>query len=122
MMPIPMLSPARLTFLFACCFALLIGLAAGQNSALPKRSQHAAIENPSALANFFSALSQTHSGARIEPVRVMHFGDSHVAADILTGEIRRNFQDQFGDGGAGYIVPGNPMSTRRRGVSSGTTA
>ena len=52
----------------------------------------------------------------------MHFGDSHVAADVLTGEIRRNLQNQFGDGGAGYIVPGNPMTTRRRGVSSGASA
>ena len=51
----------------------------------------------------------------------MHFGDSHVAADVLTGEIRRNLQNQFGDGGAGYIVPGNPMTTRRRGISSGAT-
>src|SRR5215471_3610669 len=104
-----MLTAAKPTLLFAGCFALLIGLALAQNTASPKRSQQSALENPSALANLFSALSQVRSGRRIEPVRVMHFGDSHVAADILTGEIRRNLQDQIGDGGACYIVPGNPM-------------
>ena len=52
----------------------------------------------------------------------MHFGDSHAAADILTGEIRRRLQERFGDGGAGYIVPGNPMTTRRRGVASGASS
>ena len=85
------------------------------------RSNLTAIENPGALANFFKALSEAKSGRRIEPVRLMHFGDSHVAADVLTAEIRQRLQSQFGDGGAGYIVPRNPMSTRRRGVLSGAT-
>lgn len=106
----------------AAFFTLLIGLVLAQNVSLPQRSAHTAIENPAALANFFAALSQIRSGRKLEPVRVMHFGDSHVAADILTGEIRRNLQNQFGDGGAGYIVPGNPMTTRRRGVTSGATS
>jgi lysophospholipase L1-like esterase len=117
-----MLNSAKLTLLFACCFALLIGIALAQTSSTPKRTQQSAIENAAGLANFFSSLSQIRSGRRIEPVRVMHFGDSHVAADILTGEIRSNLQNQFGDGGPGYLVPGNPMSTRRRGVSSGATS
>jgi len=110
------------TLLLACSIIFLIGLVLAQNTALPQRATQSAIINPSALANFFASLSQVHSGRRIEPVRVMHFGDSHVAADVLTAEIRRNLQNQFGDGGAGYIVPANPMSTRRRGVVSGATS
>ena len=51
----------------------------------------------------------------------MHFGDSHVAVDVLTREIRERFQNEFGDGGTGFIVPRNPMTTRRRGVVSGAT-
>ena len=80
------------------------------------------IENPAALQNFFRALADSRSGRRLEPVRVMHFGDSHVAADVLTAAIRRHFQQDFGDGGAGWIVPKNPMSTRRLGVASGATS
>ena len=52
----------------------------------------------------------------------MHFGDSHVAADVLTAQIRRRFQEEFGDGGAGFIVPRNPMMTRRRGTPNGATS
>jgi lysophospholipase L1-like esterase len=79
------------------------------------------IENPGALRSFLQALSASRSGRRLEPVRIMHFGDSHVAGDILTREIRERFQREFGDGGAGFIVPRNPMATRRSGVESGAT-
>ena len=80
------------------------------------------IENPAALQNFFRALADARSRQRLEPVRIMHFGDSHTAADVLTADIRRHFQGDFGDGGAGWIVPKNPMSTRRLGVTSGATS
>lgn len=79
------------------------------------------IENASALANFFRALTDSKSNRRVEPVRIMHFGDSHVAADVFTREIRERFQNEFGDGGPGFVVPRNPMTTRRRGVISGAT-
>jgi lysophospholipase L1-like esterase len=94
---------------------------AAPRSPLANRANSSEIENPGALSSFFGALADVSSGRRIEPVRVMHFGDSHVAADVLTAEIRGNFQSQFGDGGPGYIVPLNPMSTRRRGVLTGAT-
>jgi len=77
------------------------------------------IENAAALDKFFKALNEAKSLRRMEPVRIMHFGDSHVAADVLTREIRERLQNEFGDGGAGYMVPRNPMATRRRGVVSG---
>jgi lysophospholipase L1-like esterase len=112
----------RRTLLLTIAIATLIGWALAQETNIPKRAPRSAIENPAALANFFAALSQVSSGRKIEPVRVLHFGDSHVAADVLTGEIRRNLQNQFGDGGAGYLVPTNPMSTKRLGVSSGATS
>jgi lysophospholipase L1-like esterase len=79
------------------------------------------IENALALQNFFEALNKTSAKQRLEPVRIMHFGDSHVAADVLTREIRERFQADFGDGGSGFIVPRNPMSTKRRGVNAGAT-
>jgi len=79
------------------------------------------IENTEALAKFFQTLASAQTKQRIDPVRIMHFGDSHVAADVLTREIRERFQIDFGDGGAGFIVPRNPMATKRRGVSSGFT-
>ena len=79
------------------------------------------IENQEALAHFFNALAATRSG-RSAPVRIMHFGDSHVAADVLTREIRVRLQQDFGYGGAGLVVPHNPMSTKRRDIDIGASA
>jgi lysophospholipase L1-like esterase len=79
------------------------------------------VENLKGLDHFYEALEQVKSGSRLEPVRVIHFGDSHVAADVLTRSIRDHLQNDFGDGGPGFIVPGNPMATKRARVSSGAT-
>lgn len=109
----------------ALSFALMASILfmpAHSSSAPPEQQVKNRIENPAALDNFFRALNQTKMGRRIEPVRVMHYGDSHTAADILTAEIRRNFQRDFGDGGPGYISAKNPFSTRRRGVETGTSS
>ena len=104
-----------LILVWLACFAASL---AAQESAAAKN----AIVNPQALANFFEALGQARAGRRKEPVRVSHFGDSHVAADILTAFIRNSLQADFGDGGPGYLVPGNPFSTKRRGVTSSLSA
>jgi len=100
-------------------FALPI--AAHQSSKNQPQAAPSGVENPTALENFFKALAEANSKQRLEPVRIMHFGDSHVAADVLTREIRERFQNEFGNGGPGFIVPRNPMATRRRGVISGFT-
>jgi|ERR1700752_370974 len=99
---------------------LLPGFATNLNGQI-KSAQTSQVENSAALSKFFEALDQIKSGRRLEPVRIMHFGDSHVAADVLTRAIRERFQSDFDDGGPGYIVPRNPMSTRRQGVSTGAT-
>lgn len=79
------------------------------------------IENAAALDRFFKAL--TNLKRRIEPVRILHFGDSHVARGALAAEISRSFQRDFGNGGPGYVVPLNVENAYRpdliRGTSSG---
>jgi lysophospholipase L1-like esterase len=80
------------------------------------------VDNAALLKSFFAALRASSTGKRLEPVRIMQFGDSHTAADILTAQIRRRFQNDFGDGGPGFLVPRNPMSTRRRGVNMGASS
>ena len=37
--------------------------------------------------------------------RVIHFGDSHIQADKLTSEIRKQFQNETQNGGSGIIFP-----------------
>lgn len=63
------------------------------------------LENPQALAHFYSALRALESGAE-RKVRVFHYGDSNVAADLWTGVTRRALQSEFASGGPGYVVPG----------------
>jgi lysophospholipase L1-like esterase len=86
------------------------------------QSQRRGVENPGALDSFFKALDDTKRGERIEPVRIIHYGDSHTAADILTAAIRNKLQFDFGNGGAGYLIARNPMTTTRKGVASGATS
>ena len=38
-------------------------------------------------------------------VRVLHFGDSHIAADNETAVVRSSLQSRFGDGGPGLVLP-----------------
>lgn len=80
------------------------------------------VENAANLAPFFRKLDALKRKAVLEPVRIAHFGDSHVAADILTADIRNRFQADFGNGGAGYMIARNPFSTPRRGVTSGASS
>jgi lysophospholipase L1-like esterase len=68
------------------------------------------VEDPSgkAMTSFYEALLRT---ARREPnavTRVVHFGDSLVVVDFLTGQARRRWQARFGDAGHGYMLAGKP--------------
>ncbi|HKU44268.1 MAG TPA: GDSL-type esterase/lipase family protein [Polyangiales bacterium] len=60
-----------------------------------------------ALSSFYAALAAAGSGRGI--ARVMYFGDSHVAADSMTGRIRHNLQSRFGDAGVGFLLPAKPL-------------
>lgn len=78
----------------------------------PPEPRAMSIENASALAPFFEALA-AGGGDGLRPggrktLRVLHFGDSHVAADFWTGELRRLFQARWGDAGPGLVPPGHP--------------
>lgn len=46
--------------------------------------------------------------AASKSITILQIGDSHTAADFLTGELRRQLQLRYGDGGAGYMSAGRP--------------
>ncbi|MBK6403863.1 MAG: hypothetical protein IPF66_01775 [Holophagales bacterium] len=56
---------------------------------------------------FFDRLEALEKG-EARQVRILWLGDSHVAADLLSGQARRRLQARFGDAGAGLVMPGNP--------------
>ena len=80
------------------------------------------VENPAALIPFFEQLYRLQQGKANGPVRILHYGDSHTAADEWTGEMRARLQEKFGDGGSGYSFAGRPYNGyRREDVRSGST-
>jgi lysophospholipase L1-like esterase len=50
---------------------------------------------------------KTRIAAR-KSITILQIGDSHTAADFMTGELRRLLQAKYGDGGAGYLTAGRP--------------
>lgn len=62
------------------------------------------IYNAKILKPFFEKLSlnqQNKSGK----INIIHIGDSHIQADLMTNITRKKLQEQFGNGGRGFIFP-----------------
>jgi lysophospholipase L1-like esterase len=51
------------------------------------------------LKNFFDALAK----AKKQKVRIAHFGDSIIEGDLVTSQIREEFQKRFGGKGVGFL-------------------
>lgn len=69
-----------------------------------------AVEDPTghALDAFYEHLGRT---IRQEPgavTRILHYGDSVITADLISGTMRRLTQAKFGDAGHGFILIANP--------------
>ena len=69
---------------------------------------HALLQS-GALVPVFEQLARLSAGQDPRTVHMMHFGDSHTAADEWTGGLRELFKARFGDGGAGFAVAGHPF-------------
>ena len=59
-----------------------------------------------ALSTFFDRLRELAAGTRSEHVRLLWLGDSHTAADFLSGSVRAGLQARFGDAGPGFVRVG----------------
>ena len=80
------------------------------------------VENAAALVPFFEQLYRHQQGEMQGPLRILHYGDSHTAADEWTGDLRARFQEKFGDGGSGYTLAGRPYNGYRHlDVRTGST-
>jgi lysophospholipase L1-like esterase len=116
--PIPPLS--RRFVCLALSMLLSHGAAASQAQTAIRDTQP--IEDPSnqAMLGFYQSLERAFQGEWV--TRIVHYGDSHVAADILTGALRRQLQLCFGEAGPGFVLPGRPWpGYSRAGVTSQTS-
>lgn len=75
----------------------------------PQASTLAAAPKARGDGNLALLAGKLRNSARA-PVAIVQLGDSHTAADIFSGELRRLLQAQYGDGGIGLVpatsVPG----------------
>ena len=66
--------------------------------------------NPNCLQPFFNKLLKLENGDTSQ-VSILHIGDSHIQADFLTREVRKNLQWRFGNAGRGLVFPLRVAST-----------
>ncbi len=64
------------------------------------------IENPDGLQKFYESLQRVEQQWPDAFTHIIHYGDSHVAADWLTGKLRRNFHRDFAPEFVAYEAKG----------------
>ncbi len=69
--------------------------------------------------SFFDPLFAALDGAEQTPLRIVHYGDSQIEEDRITGTIRERLQERFGGSGPG-MMPARQYATPR--VGEGSTA
>lgn len=60
------------------------------------------------LDAFFTRLARTQNREAGAVTRILHYGDSVIASDYVSGTVRRRLQARFGDAGHGFILIANP--------------
>lgn len=92
--------------------ALPEGPALAQPSAasLAKTKGSIAVDDPSghALDAFYARLARTKKKEAGAVTRILHYGDSVLTSDYVSGTMRRKMQAEFGDAGHGFILVAKP--------------
>ena len=71
----------------------------------------AALSDPQGAMNaFYQSLAKTAARQPHAITRIIHYGDSPISADFITGTTRRKMQEHFGDAGHGFILASRPWA------------
>jgi lysophospholipase L1-like esterase len=83
---------------------------AGTGQASAKSEASPGIEDPTghALDTFYASLAKTIAKEDGAVTRILHYGDSMITGDLISGTMRREMQAKFGDAGHGFILIANP--------------
>lgn len=65
-------------------------------------------ETGKALDAFYASLAKTKAKQPGAVTRIMHYGDSVITSDYVSGTMRRKMQAEFGDAGHGFLLVANP--------------
>src|SRR5690554_4664461 len=66
--------------------------------------KNSGIYNAEALNIFFQKLQDLEANQN-RKVNIVHIGDSHIQADLMTDMLRQKFQERFGNAGLGFVFP-----------------
>jgi lysophospholipase L1-like esterase len=79
-------------------------------AALAKTKGSIAVEDATghALDGFYASLAKTRTKQPGAITRIMHYGDSLITSDYVSGAMRRKMQAELGDSGHGFILVANP--------------
>jgi lysophospholipase L1-like esterase len=67
------------------------------------------VDDGNEMDRFFASLWQMEQ-AQNGVVTILHYGDSPTTADLITGDIRKQLQEKFGDAGRGYTLIAKPWA------------
>ncbi len=78
--------------------------------ALAKTKGSIAVEDATghALDSFYASLAKTRAKQPGAVTRILHYGDSVITSDYVSGTMRRKMQTELGDAGHGFILIANP--------------
>jgi lysophospholipase L1-like esterase len=68
------------------------------------------IDNAGSLDRFYAALARLDAHAADAGAVIVHFGDSPTTADLITGDVRQQLQQRFGDAGPGFNLIAKPWA------------
>jgi len=79
------------------------------------------VQAPGAMDHYFQRLAMAEGGYPGAVVRALHWGDSTIAGDGITGTVRDRLQARFGDAGPGFLaVAVDPRWSIRPGIARWT--
>jgi lysophospholipase L1-like esterase len=61
-----------------------------------------------ALDSFYASVARTRAKQPGAVTRILHYGDSVITSDYVSGTMRRKLQAELGDAGHGFILIANP--------------
>ena len=70
-----------------------------------------ALINPDALLCFYEKLAQIKLPDSRQKINIVHVGDSHIQADLMTNVVRERLQAEYGNAGRGLVFPYNLAKT-----------
>jgi lysophospholipase L1-like esterase len=82
----------------------------GDVNAAGAAAASATVEDPTghALDPFYERLRRTDAKEPGAVTRILHYGDSVITGDYISGTMRRRMQARFGDAGHGFLLIANP--------------